>query len=547
MIRPILPASPHARGRRPFVFRGEWYGAPVPGVVNTGKGTIRAAVDAAWIFDGLALTSGAPWPPPLSITSLFLAAQPNALPAFQREGAQFLTERDYAILADEMGLGKTVQALIAAETRLSHVYGAPANAPHVLILCPALAKKHWQREIKKWTGHDAAILDGLAAGDLPQARYIVCNYDILYGQRRRDAAGKMHDVERLGGWRKVLKAAKFPIVICDEAHNLRGEKSRRTQAVKDVCEDSVCVWLLTGTPMPNHVRDIWALWDLCSKGLAGWFWPFARAYAGAYRTQYGWTADGQSNLDELAKRLGFFMLGRTKAAVALQLPEKRREIVPVDVGEGAAAANRVPMRSDMHERKANVVADALRRTAYAKRPAVVEMAREALAAGQKVVVFVYLRESVEKIAAELADGPGRVLPVHGGQSAEARDAAATEFRQHVGPACFVATIDSAGVAISLVGADLVIFGDLVWEPAKLLQAEGRTHRYGSTTRVLVRYVIAAGTIDEKVQEAVIEKLSTVEAAIGGMGDGKELTMQLGRDMSTSEQILERLFQALTGG
>lgn len=545
---PILPASPHARARRPFTFRGEWYGAPVPGATvkqnGNGTATIRTAVDAAWLFSGLMMDAAADGH--TAFAHLTGAVDNVAcLYDYQRKGAAFLATRDYALLADEMGLGKTVQALCAAELRLTCTRGAAPDEPHVLILCPALAKRHWAREVERWTGYKAAILDGLTATDLPRARYIIANYDILCGQRRRDAAGKMNEVSHLGGWGKVVAAAKIPIAILDEAHMLRGQKSRRTSAVKDAVEHSTCVWALTGTPMPNHVRDLWSIWDLISKGLAGAYWPWAKAYCGAYQSQYGWTADGQSNLDELGKRLSFWMLGRSKAVAGLELPEKRREILTVDVGPLKAAPKMTGTRT-------NVVADALRRTAAAKQPAIVEMAQEALNAKQKVVVFVYLREQCDQIAFAVknsigTDGHVPVFAVSGGMSPEQRDIYATEFRAHEGPAAFVATIDSVGVAISLVGADLMIFGDLSWEPAKLLQAEGRGHRHGSTTRLLVRYVVAAGTIDEHVQNAVVEKLAAIEATTGVTSDGAELAIQLGRDTSTTEQILDRLFTALTGG
>jgi hypothetical protein len=238
---------------------------------------------------------------------------------YQAVGAEFLRSRDYALLADEMGLGKTAQALMAAEMRLARASG---SGPAVLILCPAIAKRHWAREVKRWTpgGHEAQILDGVRPDAIPISRYVIANYDILYGQRRRTAAGKLEAREGLDGWEKTLASLRFPIVICDEAHNLRGEKSRRTKAVAAVAKESTCVWLLTGTPMPNHVRDIWALWDLASAGLAGWFWPWAKCYAGAVKGQYGWAADGASRQEELGKRLSFWCLGRTKASVGLQLP-----------------------------------------------------------------------------------------------------------------------------------------------------------------------------------------------------------------------------------
>lgn len=532
----------HPRGARPYIFAGDYYGDPIPGALHAG-GRWKAPADAAWLLHeaGLRMIGAPPAPPtPPVCFRGFL----DGLFDYQRAGVEWLAAQDYGVLGDEMGLGKTVQTLKAAELRLSLVHGGPADAPHVLVLCPALAKRHWAREIKRWTGYDAAILDGLAAGAVPRARYVIANYDILYGQRRRDDAGKLNAKEHLPGWGPALAAQAFPIVVCDEAHGLRGQKSRRTEAVKAVAEHSTCVWLLSGTPMPNHIRDLWSLWDLASGGLAGYFWPWAKAYCAAYKSQYGWTADGRSRLDELAKRLSFWMLGRSKAQVGLQLPEKRREVVQVDVKP-------LPLQLPPGGTKANAVALALRATAAAKQPAVLEMAQEALDAGQKVVVFVWLREAVDQIGKALVkvlpDG-GTVIAVSGEMSPEGRDKAAQAFREHIGPAAFVATIDSVGVAISLVGADLMLFGDLSYEPAKLLQAEGRAHRVGSTNRVLVRYVVAAGTVDDEVAAAVVEKLDTMAEALGAVADGGELATQLGRGAkATTDEIVSRLFAKLSGG
>lgn len=538
-----LPKGPHPRGERPYVFIGGYYGDHVPGAIVKGDRVI-CAEDAAWIFQqaGLRCVKGTnSHPVPQSF-----AFDVSALYPYQLEGVQRLAQADYFLLADEMGLGKTAQALCAAKLRL---HSAKGDGPAVLILCPAIAKHHWAREVSRWTGYGSVVLDGVRPEPIPPtARFVIANYDILSGIRRKDAAGKLEQREGLEGWAKALAAYRFPIVICDEAHNLRGQGSQRTKAVKAVAEHSTCVWMLTGTPMPNRTRDIWSLWDIASDGLCGWFWPFAKAYCGYVKNQYGSTADGATREQELGARLSFWCLGRTKAGVGLQLPEKRREVVTVDVGE--VPVDRFPVAAEPPiDHRTNVVASALRATARAKRPAVVEMAREALQAGQKVVVFTYLREQAEAVAKDLFHGqPTRVYVVTGAQSAEQRDVAAQQFREETGRAAFVATIDSVGVAISLVGADLVIFADLSYEPAKLLQAEGRCHRIGSTNRVLIRYVIAAGTLDEAVAETVVNKLDTITSVTGGMGDGAELTGHLRRgEVVTTEAIIERLFQTLIGG
>lgn len=539
MLRPVLPPSPHARGARPYIFNGQFYGEPVPGTISR-NGKMFAAVDAAWLMNDLPLLKGQQWPVEAPNRSLW-QRDINNLFEFQKEGIPFLAFRDYAILADEMGLGKTVQALRAAELRLdydmSNILG-----PRVLILSPALAKRHWQREVNKWCNGTAEILDGLKPGELPRTRYIICNYDILSGQRRRNASGKLEYKEGLEGWGSILKANIPPIVILDEAHMLRGRDSRRTKAVKDICQNATCVWALTGTPMPNHVRDLWPLVDLISNGLFGPYWPWAKAYAGAYKGQYGWIADGGSRLEELSQRLSYFMLQRSKAEVGIQLPEKRREVLLVETQTHFEKQNKTIVRN--FTEKVNLVAIALRNTANAKRGAIIEMARDSLSAGQKVVIGVYMREQAEEIGKALAkDFVG--VAASGDASIEQRDAWAQAFREYEGPCFFVCTIDSMMVSISLVGADRVLIGDLTWDPTKMLQFEGRFHRIGSTNSVLISYLIAEGTIDEDIKESVIDKLDTIGQVIGESQETSQFSQQLGG--KTSEAIIDRLFARLTGG
>jgi len=437
--------------------------------------------------------------------------------------------------------GKTGQALVAAESRLSLGSVPDPAQPLVLVLSPALGKWHWQREIKKWTGHDASVLETLTPTELPRTRYIIANYDILYGARRKDAAGVSHAAEHLPGWGGAL-TGQFLVGIFDEAHMLRGRDSRRTKAVKALAKTMPVVWGLTGTLMPNYVRDIWSTIDVVTGGLHGFkYWDWAKTYCDASQQQYGWKDTGSSNIDQLRGRMTFFCLGRTAASVAMELPEKRREVFKVDVSVSAptvAEGVRAMTRSGF-------VAKALRATATAKRSAVVAQVVEALEAKQKVVVFVYMREQADAISKAVRDKiECPVMAVHGDLTPEGRDAQATTFRDCAAPAAFIATIDSVAVAISLVGADLVVFGDLVPEPWKLLQAEKRCHRHGSTKRVLVRYMIGVGTLDEGVAESVIEKLSAIEETLGQDEGQTDLRGLLGGSQLSEESIIDGLFARL---
>lgn len=545
--RAILQASSHARGGRPYTFAGVIDEYHAPGVVFR-NGDTRCAADAAWLVSAVlgSPKSTIEWPGvpgarerAFAYGAHWTTPDGKKLRSYQCEGAAFLAERDYGLLLDQMGIGKSPQALCAAEARLSLAVVPSSTTPAVLIVCPALAKRHWQREIKRWTGYDSTVLDGLRPEEFEPTRYVIANYDILHGAQRKDAAGVVFDRKDLPGWTPTLKEMRFPIVVFDEAHILRGRKSKRTEACRTLCAQTPVVWGLTGTPMPNYVRDLWSLVDVITGGLFGKYYSFARAHCDGHDGTYGFEDGGASRTDELRHRLTFFALGRNKDAVGLELPPMTREVYKIDVEVSAPTVHEGNRALD----KGAAVSSAFRATARAKRSVVIAQAVEALEASQKVVVFLYMREQCDAVAKAIKDKwDGLVVPVHGDMSPEGRDRAAQTFRETSGPTCFVATVDAVGIAISLVGADLVLFGDLVAEPWKLLQAEKRCHRFDSKNSVLVRYLIATGTIDEGLAEAVIDKLAVLDETLGGQIENADLSKALGA--RSNEEIVESLFSRL---
>jgi SNF2 family DNA or RNA helicase len=549
----MLQPSLHARGARPYVYVGHEIDEVYAPGTQSKHGEVACAVDTAWRIEPIL---GSPkhfpvrWPGVVDAAPRARElAQQKGLTDLQQDGAAFLAERDYAVLMDPTGAGKTAQALIAAEARLS-LGVAPLNAPAVLVICPALAKWHWEREVKRWTGHSVTVLESLRPDpdQLAGHRYVIVNYDILASARRRDAAGVVYTRADLPGWGALLHKTRFVIVVCDECHGIRGRKSQRTKAVKFVTQLAVVVWMMSATPMPNYLRDLWAQLDLMSIGLHGGYWDWVRAYCGATQGAYGWidTGTDYERIEELRMRLGYYMLGRSKPQIQASWPEKRREIYPIDV---KLTAPTVQEADDALERQ-TAVDKALRATARAKRPAVIEQAVEALDSGQKVVVFTYLREQAEWIAKGIDKAlqkekrPRPVYCANGKQTPQQRDTLAKAFREAEGPTAFVATIDSVGVAISLVGAELVLFADLLYEPWKLLQAEGRTHRFDSGVKVLIRYLVARGTIDEALEASIVSKLRTIEAALGTDADNSALEALLGTEETDGAKIVDRLFARL---
>jgi len=544
-MTPSVERSPHPRGARPYRFAGALDERHAPGILSRGGRSTEAAADAAWIVERL--LRRAPEEMPAAWPGLDRAAQrARELAAewklydYQCDGAAFIAQRDYALLHDEMGIGKTAQSLAAAEARLSFTRAAPDH-PSVLVLCPALVKYNWEREVARWTGKSCAVLDGLRPTGIPRARYVVANYDILPQARRKDASGKLHPAVHLPGWGPLVAAHGFQIAILDEAHMLCGRTAQRTVATRKALARVPIVWGLTGTPQPNYVRDLWSLCDLISGGLWGpSYWRWAIEYVGAYQGEYGWIDTGTGRLEELAARIRFFSIGRTKEEVRLQLPELRYETTRVDL-DLAAPVEDVTATDDFIVQR-NVVQARLKKLATAVRPVIVEHVTAALAAQQKVVVFTYSREQCEKIAAGLRKKVEcSVQGVHGDLDAEGRDRQAEVFRGLARPAAFVATVDSIGIGLSLVGADLVVVADLMHEPWKILQAIRRCYRIGTVDRVLVQFVVPRGSIAEDVAHHVVEKLKTIAQTTGK--DNVEMVTAL-TDEAGDRAFMARLFAKL---
>jgi SNF2 family DNA or RNA helicase len=214
------------------------------------------------------------------------------------------------------------------------------------------------------------------------------------------------------------------------------------------------------------------------------------------------------------------MLRRLKRDVSLELPAKTRQIINVDVKSrgGTWSSNPVTAR-----RLLDAAADQ-------KLPTAVELLRDHVQSGMKVVAFTWRKAVAEHLASELG---GEF--VHGGVGADKRGARMAAVANAPGGGLLAATIDSCSTGIDLTWASVAIFVELTWEPADLLQAEARLHRFGATLPVLIQYVIARGTGDEVVAHGVVGKLDTFEAIIGSTGE------TLADQLSTpAENVLDSL-------
>ena len=422
----------------------------------------------------------------------------------QIEGVAFLLGRRRAILADDMGLGKTRQSIIALTE-------AAPDGPY-LVICPASVKRNWQREIL--AARPASAVSIVGPGDMPAVGFsgwAIINYDIL---------GKHIDALLRHAWAGI---------VFDEAHYLKNHSSQRSKFGRKLVEAAgpdPIVHLLTGTPLTNRPRDLFPLLQLARHPMAKSFLSFAKRYCAAYQNDYGWVTDGASNISELREQLHGLMLRRIKDDV-LDLPPKVRTWLSVEVPAGTAlresrkvlellidsagaatdrrgGSNRVKLLA--------ALATARRKIAIAKVKNTIDLVQSAVEQDEKVLVFSCFNEPVQTIQKHFGNA---ALSLTGETPVSKRQEIVDAFQNDDSVRVLVANIIAGGVGLNLTAARQVVFNDLDWVPTNHWQAEDRAYRIGQSRTVNVSYMIASGTIDDFVAQALDTKSQLIDVVVEG--------------------------------
>lgn len=433
---------------------------------------------------------------------------------YQKEGVEFLIRNANTgcLLADTMGLGKTPQALIAARA---------FNLPTVVI-CPNHVRGVWEAECKRWwpAAYPPRMLVGTKTTTLLPAPLTILHYDIAHA------------------WATELARVTSTLVL-DECHALMSERSRRSSAVRQIARGASRRIGLSGTPLTNRPRDLWNVVDTLSEGRFGRAFHYFLVFCNAHKEEVAknkvvWKFDGSSNEEELRKRLAYFMLRRTKEEVHLELPPFRRQIVEVEITRRHTASLPGIIRggkvSDQLLRKALDLA------ADGKLDDVVALTKDHVDAGERIIVFTYRRAVAEYVADALRLQGVEAVFSHGGIPQSKRDAI-----YKTQPQVLACTIDTTSTGINLSYAQTAIFAELTWEPHELLQAEARLHRPGQVNPVIVKYVIAKGTVDEIIRRNVVGKLDTFAKIVGDMGAGLQETLE---NKKQEADVLKSLYSAI---
>lgn len=437
-----------------------------------------------------------------------LAIDADGLRAYQADGASWLAwmcrTTGAALLADEMGIGKSAQALRALDA---------LGSGTVLIVCPAVVKRHWQGQIAKW-----------CKAPLHLRAFVVMSYE---------------------GFAKAHKQRSLPAVtfaIFDEIHYASNAKAQRSKALREwrAANPHVATIGLSGTPMTTRPRDLWHVLDLLWPGRFGKEFEFQKRYCSGHFEEIAkiekhvWVADGASRTDELAVRLATVMLRRTKISVGLELPPRQRVVVEVDLPAKAAKdLARASAAIDWNRPNGATVSSLLSDVEAYKIDAAEALTKDAIANGSRPLILTTRKATAAALATRFA------CPcVTGETPAEQRQALLADAP------CGVATMYSVTTGIDLVGYDVVIFTGLDWIPSTMLQAEARVHRLGQLRGVTVYFLVGMHTLDEVVRSRVIERLDQFAELAGGGGDERELSNDLGG--GSEDDLLAELAAALKG-
>ncbi|WP_164008770.1 DEAD/DEAH box helicase [Pyxidicoccus trucidator] len=430
---------------------------------------------------------------------------------YQREGFTWMARLAGwgagGCLADDMGLGKTLQALALLLHR--------AGEGPALVVAPTSVGFNWVREAERFApslrvhsyreAEREALLDTLGPGDV-----LVASYGLL-----------VRDAERFAG-------VSFATLIVDEAQAVKNPDTARARAVRAVKAEARVA--LTGTPVENSLSELWSLYALLFPGLLGSRESFRERFAAPIER----AKDAHARAS-LARVVRPFLLRRTKAQVARELPARIETVVPVALSEGErrlyddvrlAALAQLGDAPGPEQRFAMLAALTRLRLAAchprlvdrdsplpsSKLERLLELVDTVRAEGGKALVFSQFVKHLALVR-EALEARGVSMQYLDGQTPPAERQARVEAFQRGEGELFLISLKAGGTGLNLTAADHVIHLDPWWNPAVEDQATDRAHRIGQTKPVTVSRLVSEGTLEEAILALHAEKRELADSLL----------------------------------
>jgi non-specific serine/threonine protein kinase len=420
-------------------------------------------------------------------------------------------------LADDMGLGKTA-------TTLAHLVTRPG--PH-LVVCPLSVVHNWSAESARFTpGLRVSIHHG---GDRGKAIESISGTDIVittYGLLARDI--------------DALSTIRWDTLVLDEAQAVKNHLTKAAKAVRRLTTTQRVA--LTGTPVENHLGELWSILDAVNPGMFGSAKSFADRYANPI--QKGGDQAATAALRALTQP---FVLRRTKADRTLlpELPDKIEQVAWATLTrEQATMYQSVVDRlladaqsTDGMRRRGLVLAALTRLKQICNHPAHAsgdgsrlpgrsgklsrfdELVDDLLEVDERALVFTQFREMglllQRHLGERFGERFGETVPfLHGGVARTARDRMVARFQADEGPPLLLVSLKAGGTGLNLTSASQVIHYDRWWNPAVEDQATDRAWRIGQSHTVLVHKLVCEGTLEERIAQLIDDKKQLASSVLG---------------------------------
>lgn len=438
---------------------------------------------------------------------------------YQAEAALFAARAGRVLLGDEMGLGKTVQAIAGAELLARHF-----GVQRILVVCPTSLKQQWQREIKRFTGRDAQVVQGLRAARQQQyaeeAFFRITHYEAL-----------VRDGDLIAGWSPEL-------LIIDEAQRVKNWNTLAARALKRI--DTPYAFVLTGTPLENRLEELISIVQLVDQHRLGPTWRLLHEHQ---QVDDAGRVVGYRDLNRIGATLAPILLRRRKSEVLTQLPDRvdKTLFVPmtpeqrVHHDENGQIVTRIVSRwrktgylSDADQRRLQCALQNMRMSCNStwlldhetdfgnKADELMQQLEELFEQPEaKAVVFSQWLGTHELLARRLRERGWDYVLFNGSVPGDKRGALVDRFVQEPGCRLFLST-DAGGVGLNLQhAAATVVNMDLPWNPAVLEQRIGRVHRMGQQRGVQVINLVAQGSIEQGMLGVLAFKKSLFAGVLDG--------------------------------
>lgn len=460
---------------------------------------------------------------------------PNTLQAtlrgYQLEGFRWMVRLSGwgagACLADDMGLGKTVQTIAFL------LYRAAEGAS--LVVAPASVVPNWKNELQRFAptlnihvlneaDDRKALIDGAGEYDV-----ILSTYGLLVNAE------------------EPLIGKQWNVVCLDEAHTIKNRDTKTSKVAMQLQASARLI--LTGTPIQNHLSELWNLFRFITPGLLGSYEQFRLKFIVPIE-------EGDKEKQRRLKRIVQpFMLRRTKSEVVEELPEKMEITLPVELSEDEMAVYEVIRRraKAMLEASSGVNMSTLAEITRLRQAAcsmalidnkwkgestkiqmLLDLIAEIKEGNNRVLVFSQFTSFLELVRKRLDEQGEPYFYLDGSVAMKQREELVRKFQQGECP-IFLISLKAGGLGLNLTGANYVIHLDPWWNPAIEQQATDRAYRIGQQNRVTVYHLIAQHTIEEKILRLHRTKRDLADSLLEGANAGYKLTDKELLEMLTEQE------------